>query len=317
IKEIYVENSRADEYFAWVETIPNSGISYTSKDSISYNSAYNTYIKGDCSASISSFEKYNTDYPAGFFRIPAHYYTAICYDNQKQYSTAVTKYKVVADGSDNEYKPIAIERISVLYLYLKDTANAFTYYTLLEKYSNDNKSRKKALFGQLITAYHLGKFDIAKTKAEQLIKSDQLENDESGEAYNILGKLALRNINTDKENALRSAKGYFNKTLINHQDLYGAEAKYNVNYIYYMQDSLDKCRKGIMEFNQQFSGFKYLLGKSVILFGDLYVKKGDKFNAKATYNSMLDSQFPDIALEARRKIEALEPPKSNLSPSED
>ncbi|MBC7426178.1 MAG: tetratricopeptide repeat protein, partial [Bacteroidia bacterium] len=79
IKEIYVENSRADEYFAWVETIPNSGISYTSKDSISYNSAYNTYVKGDCSASISSFEKYNTDYPAGFFRIPANYYTAICY----------------------------------------------------------------------------------------------------------------------------------------------------------------------------------------------------------------------------------------------
>jgi predicted negative regulator of RcsB-dependent stress response len=78
-----------------------------------------------------------------------------------------------------------------------------------------------------------------------------------------------------------------------------------------MQDSLDKCRKNIMEFNNQFNNYDFWLGKTFILLSDFYIKKGDKFQAKATLNSVLEN-FDDaeILRIAKLKLEALEP-KSN------
>ena len=62
-----------------------------------------------------------------------------------------------------------------------------------------------------------------------------------------------------------------------------------------------------MEFNNQFNNYDYWLGKTFILLSDYYLKKGDKFQAKATLNSVIEQfEIPEIIAIARGKLYALE-----------
>jgi hypothetical protein len=141
----------------------------------------------------------------------------------------------------------------------------------------------------------------SKIKAEQLLKYEQITNAEKGEANNSLARAYLH------DSLYKVAAVYIAKTLKNQQDIYAAEAKYYEAYSRLMQDSLDKCKKSIMEFNNQFNNYDYWLGKTFILLSDFYLKKGDEFQAKATLNSVLDQfENPEIVAIAQEKLKWLE-----------
>ena len=144
-------------------------------------------------------------------------------------------------------------------------------------------------------------YENAKIKAEQILKYDQITNSEKGESNNAIGRYYLN------DSMYKVASAYFSKTLKSQQDVYAAEAKYYEAYIRYSQDSLDKCKKSIMEFNNQFNNYDFWLGKTFILLSDYYLKKGDEFQAKATLNSVIE-QFdnPEIIAIAKEKLAALE-----------
>ena len=72
-------------------------------------------------------------------------------------------------------------------------------------------------------------------------------------------------------------------------------------------DSLSAAKKSVFQYNNQFSGYDLWLAKSFLLLGDIYVKMGDQFSAKATWNSVIAnfSDMPEIVAEARRKLDGL------------
>jgi outer membrane protein assembly factor BamD (BamD/ComL family) len=194
----------------------------------------------------------------------------------------------------------------VHYIYLKthDCENGQIYYEKLEKYSSSQNTSKFAILQQILCHKKSGSRDKAKDKAEQLLKYAPLSNMEKGESNNAIARFYLN------DSSYVGAKSYFNKTLKNQQDIYAAEAKYYQAYMHYMQDSLDKCKKSIDQFSNQFSNFDYWLDMTFILLSDYYLKKGDMFQAKATLNSILeDSRDQEIKDIARRKLDALEPAK--------
>ena len=52
----------------------------------------------------------------------------------------------------------------------------------------------------------------------------------------------------------------------------------------------------------------YWLGRSFLILGDIYAEKGDTFQARATYQSIVDgypSQTDGVVKEARERIAAL------------
>ena len=287
-------------YIYWVKTVPNSNISSNKEDSLYYDAAYKKYVLENYIAAAKDFEDYLKNFSNGFFQLYAHYYAAMSYIELEQYNLATTHIKYVADAPNSEFKEDALSRMCSIYRNANDCENGLKYYQELEKYAS-NASIKKALYGQVFCNNKLGNRENAKIKAEQMLKLDQLNNEEKGECNNTIGRYYLH------DSLYKPAKVFFNKTIKGQQDIYAAEAKYYEGYMRYMQDSLDKCRKSIMEFNNQFANYDYWLAKTFILFSDYYVKKGDLFQAKATLNNVIESfKDEEILAIARQKLELLE-----------
>jgi hypothetical protein len=200
-----------------------------------------------------------------------------------------------------EFKEDVANQMTNVYSKKSDCVNGFQYYELLEKYSTNPINSRKAVYHQLLCLNTNKDYTQSKTKAEQLLKYEQITNAEKGEANNSLARAYLH------DSLYKVAAVYIAKTLKNQQDIYAAEAKYYEAYSRLMQDSLDKCKKSIMEFNNQFNNYDYWLGKTFVLLSDFYLKKGDEFQAKATLNSVLDQfENPEIVAIAQEKLKWLE-----------
>ncbi len=307
----YKKLGQVKEYLDWAKTVPNVNISTSKEDSLYYDAAYKKYEAGDCNGAIKDFKEYLNNFNTGFFVLNANYCVAMCYLKLKEEDQAIPYLKYVADNQNSEVKEECISKLSNIYIARKDCDNGLPYYKLLEKYATNTLSVRKALYHQILCYNTAKNTSMAAEKSKQLLKYDQLSNAEKGLCNNTIGK------NLVDSNYLNSAKFYFNKTLKNQQDEYAAEAKYYEAYIRYSQDSLDKCKKSIMEFTHQFSNYDYWFGKTFILFSDYYVKKGDIFQAKATLNSVLENfDIPEILAIAREKLQALEGKKEE-TPSDE
>ncbi len=307
---VYIKQGNIKEYIEWVKSVPNANISTSKEDSLYYDAAYKKYVKDDFINASKDFEDYLNNFNDGFFKLNAHYYAAICDLKLGKTEPSIPHLKFVADAPNSEFKEDAIYRLCNYYQLKEDCDNGIIYLELLEKYSSSNLSMKKALYGQIKCNNKLGNTEKAKTKAEQLLKFDQLSNEEKGESNNTIGRYYLH------DSLYKVAKLYFTKSIKgNSQDIHGAEAKYYEGYMRFMQDSLEKCKKSIMEFNNQFSNYDFWLGKTFILLADYYLKKGDQFQAKATLNSVIENfKDEEIIAIARKKLDALEmkTPQNNL-----
>ena len=304
---VYKKQGNIKAYVDWVKTVPNGNISTSKEDSLYYDVAYRKYLKDDYVNASKDFTDYLNNFGEGFFILSAHYYSAMCDLKLERIEVAIPHLKYVADAQNSEFKEDAIYRLCNYYQQKSDCENGIVYYELLEKYSSSNLSMKKAVYGQLVCNNKMGIREKAKTKAEQLLKFEPLSNEEKGLSNNTIGRFYLH------DSLYKPAKMFFSKSLkTNSQDIYGAEAKYYEAYTRFMQDSLDKCKKSIMEFNNQYANYDYWLGKTFVLLADYYLKKGDQFQAKATLNSVLENFKDEEILEiARKKLEALEPKVNN------
>jgi TolA-binding protein len=303
-ENVYKKQGNVKEYLDWVKTIPNVNISTSKEDSLYYDAAYRKYTANNCKGATRDFEEYLNNFSNGFFILSAHYYASMCYIDMKQDSLAIPHLAYIAGVQNSEFKEDALFRLTNLYSRKNDCAKGMPYYEALEKYSSSQNASKLAIFNQLVCLNKAEERAKANSKAEQLLKYNPLTNDEKGESNNTIGRYYLH------DSMYKVAKAYFNKSIKNQQDQYAAEAKYYEAYIYYMQDSLDKCKKSIDQFSNQYSAYDRWLDMTFILLADYYLKKGDMFQAKATLNSIIeDTNDATIKEIARRKLDALQPAK--------
>lgn len=87
----------------------------------------------------------------------------------------------------------------------------------------------------------------------------------------------------------------------------GAEAAYYVIESLFEGGDLDATEKAVFAFSER-EPDSYWLAKAFILLGDVYVRKGDNFQARATYQSVADGYTPaddGIVDEAKARIAKL------------
>ena len=85
----------------------------------------------------------------------------------------------------------------------------------------------------------------------------------------------------------------------------GAEARYRMIEAEYKAKNYDKAENMVYDFSDSKTPQNYWLAKSFILLGDIYMSRGDSFQARATYQSVVDGYSPaddGIIEEAKSKI---------------
>jgi TolA-binding protein len=305
IEKIYKENGRGSEYLAWVATVPNISVSATRRDSIVYASAFNLWERKDYDGAIREFNRYLADFRDGFFLIPAQYHLAHSYERKKQAELSLPFYQKVANAAASEYTEQSL--LAIADIMGKNAANCSGLLPYLEKLEQVTGSRDNLLYAvhkQMRCAISSGQGSIAERKAEQLLGLDYTKPEMISEALLVLGRIRY------EQKEYNRALDMFQRNFSKFDNQYAAESKYYEALTLYSMDSLSTAKKSVFQFNNQFSSYDLWLAKSFLLLGDIYVKMGDNFSAKATWNSVIANfnDMPEIVAEAKNKLNGLNQP---------
>jgi lipopolysaccharide biosynthesis regulator YciM len=82
-----------------------------------------------------------------------------------------------------------------------------------------------------------------------------------------------------------------------------AEARYEIANSWFAVDHLTEAEKAAFETINKSGSYDYWVTKSYILLGDIYFREKDYFNAKATFQSIVDHSInTELKTEAQTKL---------------
>ncbi|HEX8040522.1 MAG TPA: tetratricopeptide repeat protein, partial [Chryseosolibacter sp.] len=104
-----------------------------------------------------------------------------------------------------------------------------------------------------------------------------------------------------------TAQDEFLNTLNTARDESGAEAKYMLAQIFYLQKDYKKSYETLLGLTQDFSAYDLWVGKAYLLMADNFLAMDQAFQARATLQSLVDN-FPlqPIKDEAANKLKAID-----------
>ena len=86
-----------------------------------------------------------------------------------------------------------------------------------------------------------------------------------------------------------------------------AESKYMIAYIDYKTSKFSDSENGIFELSDNFGSHDYWVAKGFLLLADVYLARGNTFQAKETLKSIIENyKGPDLGTIAATKLEEIE-----------
>ena len=140
---------------------------------------------------------------------------------------------------------------------------------------------------------------LAYNYANKVILLDKIDDWLLSKAYIIIARSEFKSGNYAK------SKNIFEKVEKLSEYDEGAEAKYFLSFITFLDDSLVLAEKMIFELVDEYSNDKFI-AKAFLLLSDIYLIQGNNFQAKATLESIIDNhERKEIVEIARKKWEKI------------
>jgi TolA-binding protein len=303
IKNSYVEMNNVDGYFAYTRTL-GGGVNVTTseQDSLTYMAAERLYMSGDAQA-FGQLQRYLQQFPNGSFATNAHFYLAELLYKEGSFSEANEHYTHVARRPSNIFSEQALSRASELTFNAGNYEEALEFFNRLEKVAGNKWNQLKAYTGQMRCNFQLKRYNEAISSAEKVKKSDVANEAWVREANFVMGKSNYVNGNRNV------ALGPLKLVAADTKTEQGAEAKYLVAEILYQQNQKQQAEAEIMDFISKGTPFQFWLGKAFLLLSDIYLDRGDSFQAKHTLRSVVENYGADndgVKAEASRKLAEIE-----------
>ncbi len=154
--------------------------------------------------------------------------------------------------------------------------------------------------GLLRSQFELQKWTDATENAKNLLDQKGIGTDDKILANMAIGK------SLQTTNQCDAAMPYFRTVASLSKAAYGAEARFQIADCLFQQNQLKEAEKTAFEIINKSGSYEIWVTKAYLLLGDIYFKEKDYFNAKATYQSVLDNaKSEDIRQQAQQKLNQL------------
>lgn len=304
LESIYTEEGNTSEFFEYIRN-KNMNISADRQDSIAFKAAETKYNRNDCEGSMRACADYLKQFPNGSFVAKAHFYRAECLYGQRDYTQALADYEVIIKNYKTEYNVTALHKAASILYNDKQYSKALNYFNKLLESTTDEDEVIYANNGAMHSAYFLKDYQKALNSANNIINSNQSDADLLNESLLIAGNsaLALKDV--------AQAKTCYNKLAKKGTNDLCAEAAFHLADIALNFDKdLDGCETKIKNILSSDYSSEYWYARTFILYGDLYKEKKNYFQARHTYQSIVDNYDGDdlvkMAQDKIAEIDALE-----------
>ncbi len=305
IRELYVADGNAEGYFAYAERSGNGDLSARSRDSLSFAAARSLYLADRTEDAARSLRSYVKSFPQGAYLTDALYYLGTCYRTSGEELRELETLEQLAAQGQNQYTLGTLERLSEAAFAQKRYATAAEADKRLSECAPTERERGAALERYVRALLAAGDREAI------LAAGDVVERRKEATPE------ALRRLRFARASILRE-RGQEKEALALYEQLRqevrtaeGAEAMYRVIESKFRAGDDKTTEKMIFDFADMPSPDNYWLARAYLLLGDLYLKQGDNFQARATYQSVADGYSPaddGIVTEARSRIAKMNQP---------
>jgi len=282
IKNIYVDDNNVDTYFAYVQQQNiSTDMSISTQDSLTFASAENVYMTGNCDKAVESLNSYLQRFPDGSLALNAHFYLADCLTRNGRDDEAIESLRYIVNQPQNVFTRQAHEALALISFRSKNYSQALESYLALENLSETANKRIDAQAGAMRSYYHMREYTAAIEKAHE-IKNQNIPAALKREATYITASAYLA---MDRDVLALEA---FSEIAGDVSTVQGAEAKYRVAILNYNRGEKEKAKEVIFNFIDQNTPHQYWMARSFILLSDIYVDENDNFQAVHTLQSIID-----------------------------
>jgi tetratricopeptide (TPR) repeat protein len=297
VKTISVETGKTNDY---VDFMKKAGkpLSVDAEDSLTFSAAEAQYENGNVSASLNAFNSYLQKFPEGAHTVDANFYRGEIYNTKGDWNNALTGYEAVVAEAPNKYaEKSALTAARIYFFQLKNYAKAETYYAQLKQFTTNQENKLEAMRGLLRSQYQQQKWIDAVNNAKDLLNQKGSSSDDKALANMAIAKSYQVGGQYDLAIANYKTVVTINKSAL------AAEARYEIANSWFAVDHLTEAEKAAFETINKSGSYDYWVTKSYILLGDIYFKEKDYFNAKATFQSIVDHSInTELKTEAQTKL---------------
>jgi TolA-binding protein len=297
IKGIYVEDGKPDEYSNYMRQMGRP-LDVSTEDSLSWSAALTQYENGNTNAALTAFNNYVQRFPGGTYSLDANFFRGEIYYEKKDWNNSLSGYEAVAAKSPNRFAEKAILQAARIYFFeKKDYSRAESYYADLKQMASAQESKLEAMRGLLRCQYQLQKWNEAVENAKELVTLKGSSTDDKALANMAIAKSYQVNGQHDLAIANYKSVVSLNKAAL------AAEARYEIANSWFALNKLADAEKTAFEVINKSGSYDFWVTKSYILLGDIYFRQKDYFNAKATFQSIVDNSIvPEFKKEAQEKL---------------
>jgi lipopolysaccharide biosynthesis regulator YciM len=181
---------------------------------------------------------------------------------------------------------------------LKNYAQAERYFGQLKNLTSGQETRLEAMRGLLRSQYQQQKWTEAVENARELVAQKGSSEDDKSLANMAIGKSAQ--ISGQYDVAINSFK---NVVAVNKGAL-AAEARYEIANSWFSLSRMKDAETAAFEVIKKSGSYEWWVTKSYILLGDIFFSQKDYFNAKATFQSVVQNSLNvELKTEAQRKLD--------------
>lgn len=303
---------RGDEFSPLLEQFKEQNPAATGLENIEFETARNLYLNQEYSKAINSLSLFIKTYNESSFLTEAKFLRAESWYRQKAYEYALKGYYEIS--SDEKFTNAARVNSRIAELESKGSnwekaIDAFRRWMLT---STSPKDTYTAWAGLMDGYFTTGKYDSALVYAEKILNESGPGASFQHRAHLMTGRIfqALGDFERAKD-------GYIT-TLNEAQDEYGAQAKYYLAEIHFIQKNHKQCYETVLSLNRDYAPHTEWIGKGFLLLAESFLASGETFQAKATLQSL--DQFPLLTIrdEATRRLDRLktEEQKQRTEPSD-
>ena len=297
VRLIYVGDGKPDEYADFMRKA-GKPLSVSSEDSLTFAAAQAQLENDNTTGALNGYNSYLQKFPNGTYALDAQFNRAEIYNAKKDWAHALEAYGPVADAAPNKYAERAILTAArINFFELKDYAKAEVFFAQLKQLSSGQENKLEAMRGLLRCQYQLQQWSTALDNAKELANAKGSSTEDKTLANMTIAK--SYEVNGQYDLALTNFKSVIalNKAAL------AAEARYEIANCWFQLGKLSDAEKAAFETINKSGSYDFWVGKSYILLGDIYFKEKDYFNAKATFQSIVENTVnPELKSEAQTKL---------------
>ena len=276
LEAAYIETDNISEYLAYTKSLGKINMKTNmEEDSLTYITAERQYMLGNYPQAVAGLAKYQSQFcEGGRYCTTAQYYLADSYYQLQQKSEALEEYKKLVAISGNPYMEEATTRAAEITYDQRDFRSSLQYFKLLQTISSTLDKVNMSRLGILRCSYYLNDHQTTIDVASEIITEDNSSAEILSEArYNR----AKAYFDTQR---YTEALADLDIISVEARTAQGAEANYLKAQALFNLNEDEKAEKQIMSFAQMNTAHQYWLAKCFLLLSDIYVKRGDDFQAK-------------------------------------